>query len=443
MTWKKVLIVLLVVLIGAAVVAANVWFRRDTGVRVAIEGIRTRSLEALVSASGTIQPQRQVNVSANTTGRVTRVAVEEGQRVTAGQFLLEIDPRSLEGQLQRGEASVAGARSSLLGARMAVDQAQANLDLARQNLRRQEDLWRDGLTPREALDQARNAVAGRATDLMAREQDNETNQQRVRQEEAGLATTQYNLNQVIVTAEMDGLITRRSIEEGETAVLGTMNNPGSVLLTIADMSVLEAEVEVDETEIPGVELGQVARVTIDAVPNRTFRGRVTEIGNSPVQAGTQSTAQRQATTFKVVITLEDEVPGVRPGFSCTAEITTATRADAVSVPIQALTVREMLFDESGTLVHEPPSGRRTGVETTLNASNEPPPGHTREEVEGVFVVRNGVAVFTPVRIGIAGEQYFEVLDGLQPGDVVITGPYASVRELEDGGNVRPEEDEDQ
>jgi HlyD family secretion protein len=443
MTWKKVLIVLLVVLIGAAVVAANVWFRRDTGVRVAIEGIRTRSLEALVSASGTIQPQRQVNVSANTTGRVTRVAVEEGQRVTAGQFLLEIDPRSLEGQLQRGEASVAGARSSLLGARMAVDQAQANLDLARQNLRRQEDLWRDGLTTREALDQARNAVAVRETDLMAREQDIETNQQRVRQEEAGLATTQYNLNQVIVTAEMDGLITRRSIEEGETAVLGTMNNPGSVLLTIADMSVLEAEVEVDETEIPGVELGQVARVTIDAVPNRTFRGRVTEIGNSPVQAGTQSTAQRQATTFKVVITLEDEVPGVRPGFSCTAEITTATRADAVSVPIQALTVREMLFDESGTLVHEPPSGRRTGVETTLNASNEPPPGHTREEVEGVFVVRNGVAVFTPVRIGIAGEQYFEVLDGLQPGDVVITGPYASVRELEDGGNVRPEEDEDQ
>jgi HlyD family secretion protein len=443
MTWKKVLIVLLVVLIGAAVVAANVWFRRDTGVRVAIEGIRTRSLEALVSASGTIQPQRQVNVSANTTGRVTRVAVEEGQRVTAGQFLLEIDPRSLEGQLQRGEASVAGARSSLLGARMAVDQAQANLDLARQNLRRQEDLWRDGLTTREALDQARNAVAVRETDLMAREQDIETNQQRVRQEEAGLATTQYNLNQVIVTAEMDGLITRRSIEEGETAVLGTMNNPGSVLLTIADMSVLEAEVEVDETEIPGVELGQVARVTIDAVPNRTFRGRVTEIGNSPVQAGTQSTAQRQATTFKVVITLEDEVPGVRPGFSCTAEITTATRADAVSVPIQALTVREMLFDESGALVHEPPSGRRTGVETTLNASNEPPPGHTREEVEGVFVVRNGVAVFTPVRIGIAGEQYFEVLDGLQPGDVVITGPYASVRELEDGGNVRPEEDEDQ
>ncbi len=441
MTWKKALIVLLVVLIMAAVVAANLWYRRDTGVRVAVEGIRTRSLEAIVSASGAIQPQRQVNVSANTTGRVTRVGVEEGQRVTAGQFLLEIDPRSLEGQLQRGEASVAAARSSLQGARMAVDQARANLELARQTLKRQEDLWRDGLTTREALEQAQNAVAVRETDLMSREQDIETNEQRVRQEEASLSTTQYNLNQVIITAEMDGLITRKSIEEGETAVLGTMNNPGSVLLTIADMSVLEAEVEVDETEIPGVEIGQVARVSIDAVPDRTFRGRVTEIGNSPVQASSTNSTQRQATTFKVVITLEDEVPGVRPGFSCTAEITTATRADAVAVPIQSLTVREMLFDESGTMVHEPPSGRRS-VETTLNASNEPPPGHTREEVEGVFVVRAGVAVFTPVTIGIAGEQYFEVLDGLQPGDVVITGPYASVRELEDGGNVRPEEDEE-
>jgi len=441
MTWKKALIVLLVVLIMAAVVAAQLWYRRDTGVRVAVEGIRTRSLEAIVSASGAIQPQRQVNVSANTTGRVTRVGVEEGQRVTAGQFLLEIDPRSLEGQLQRGEASVAAARSSLQGARMAVDQARANLELARQTLKRQEDLWRDGLTTREALEQAQNAVAVRETDLMSREQDIETNEQRVRQEEASLSTTQYNLNQVIITAEMDGLITRKSIEEGETAVLGTMNNPGSVLLTIADMSVLEAEVEVDETEIPGVEIGQVARVSIDAVPDRTFRGRVTEIGNSPVQASSTNSTQRQATTFKVVITLEDEVPGVRPGFSCTAEITTATRADAVAVPIQSLTVREMLFDESGTMVHEPPSGRRS-VETTLNASNEPPPGHTREEVEGVFVVRAGVAVFTPVTIGIAGEQYFEVLDGLQPGDVVITGPYASVRELEDGGNVRPEEDEE-
>lgn len=439
MTGKKIFIVLLVVLIGAAVVAATLWNQRETGIEVSAEAIRARNLEAIVAASGTIQPKRQVNVSANTTGRVTRVAVEEGQRVAAGQFLLEIDPRSLEGQLQRGEASVMAARSSLQSARTAVEQSRANLALARQNLKRQEDLWKEGLTTRESLERAQNELAIREGDLKSREQDIETNEQRVRQEEAGLSTTQYNLTQVIIEAPMDGLITRRSIEEGETAVVGTMNNAGSVLLTIADMSILEAELEVDETEIPTVQLGQTARVSIDAIPNRTFLGHVTEIGNSPVQTGT-STGQRQATTFKVVITLAEEVPDVRPGFTCTAEITTATRDGVPAVPIQSLTVREMLFDESGTLVREEPTRRRQGTtDSTANTPAEPPPGHTLQEIEGVFAVRDGRAVYTPVTVGIAGEQYFEVLDGLAPGDRVITGPFASVRELQDGSPVRVQE----
>jgi HlyD family secretion protein len=211
-----------------------------------------------------------------------------------------------------------------------------------------------------------------------------------------------------------------------------------VLLTIADMSVIEAEVEVDETDIPSVTVGQSARVTIDAVPDRTFRGRVTEIGNSPIQAAAQQGGQRQATTFKVVITLEEEVPNVRPGFTATAEIVTATRNDVTSVPIQSLTVREMLFDAQGSMVREDPKDRRRGggVGTPVSASNEPPPGHTRKEIEGVFVLRDGKAVFTPVKIGVAGEQYFEVLDGLKAGDQVITGPFASVRGLGDGEEVR-------
>jgi HlyD family secretion protein len=438
MTGKKIIIALVVVLVLAAVVAANVWYKRDTGLRVAAEALRARDLEAIVSASGKIQPKRQVNVSANTTGRVTRVAVEEGQRVKSGQFLLEIDPRQLEGQLQRGEASVAVAQSSLLGARTSVEQGKANLELARQNLKRQQDLWKEGLTTRETLERAQNDVTVREADLKAREQDIETSEQRIKQEEAGLSTTRYNLNQVIISAPMDGLVTRRSIEEGETAVVGTMNNAGSVLLTIADMSVLEAEVEVDETEIPTVSLGQEARVMIDAVPDRTFRGRVTEIGNSPIQTGSQSGGQRQATTFKVVITLEEEVPDVRPGFTCTAEITTAKRANVVSVPIQALTVREMLYDDKGTMVRETSTRRRRSdrIETPLSASNEPPPGHTRKETEGVFVFTDGRAVYTPVKVGIAGEQYFEVIEGLKVGDQVITGPFASVRELRDGEDVR-------
>jgi len=438
MTGKKVLIVLGVILLGAAVVAANLWYRRDTGLSVAAEALRARDLEAIVSASGKVQPKRQVNVSANTTGRVTRVAVEEGQRVKAGQFLLEIDPKQLEGQMQRGEASVAAAQSSLLSARTAVEQGRANLDLARQNLKRQEDLWKEGLTTRENLEKAQNDVTVREVDLRTRQQDIETNEARIRQEQAGLSTTRYNLNQIIITAPMDGLVTRRSIEEGETAVLGTMNNAGSVLLTIADMSVIEAEVEVDETEIPTVALNQEAKVTIDAVPDKTFRGRVTEIGNSPIQTSTQNTGQRQATTFKVVITLEEQVPDIRPGFTCTAEITTAKRKDVVSVPIQALTVREMLYNEKGEMVRETPTRRRRGanLETPVSASNEPPPGHTRKETEGVFAIRDGKAIYLPVKVGIAGEQYFEVLDGLKAGDQVITGPFASVRELTDGQAVR-------
>ncbi len=438
MTRKKVLIIIAVVIVLAAVVGANLYFKRETGLNVNAEALRNRDLEALVSASGKIQPKRQVNVSANTTGKVTRVAVEEGQRVKAGQFLLEIDPRSLDSQLARGEASVAAAQSSLQQSRASVQQTRAGLDLARQNLKRTQELWKEGLTTKEALDRAENDVQVREAEIKTREQEILTNEQRIKVEEAGLATTKYNLNQVIISAPMDGLVTRRSIEEGETAVLGTMNNAGSVLLVIADMSVLEAEVEVDETEIPSVTLGQIAKVMIDAVPDRTFKGHVTEVGNSPIQTSTQNTGQRQATTFKVVITLDEQVPDVRPGFTCTAEITTATRKQVVSVPIQALTVREMLYNDKGEMVREQPQRRRRGnaVETPVSASNEPPPGHTRKETEGVFVVTDGRGVFTPVKVGIAGEQYFEVLSGLKAGDQVITGPFASVRELSDGGDVK-------
>jgi HlyD family secretion protein len=451
MTRKKALIILAVVIVGAGVVGANFYFKRQTGTTVNTEALRTRDLESIVSASGKIQPKTQVNISANTTGRVTRLAVDEGQRVKAGQFLLEIDPRSLEGQLQRGEASVAAAESSLLQARTnveqaqtSVEQAQTQLDLSRQTLKRQQDLWKDGLTTKQDLERAENEVKvresdvkSRLADVKARTQDLQTRDQQIRQEQASLATTKYNLNQVILNSPIDGLVTRRNIEQGETAVMGTMNNAGTVLLTIADMSVLDAEVEVDETDIPEVSLGQMAKITIDAVPDRTFKGHVTEIGNSPVQTSTTaSNGQRQATTFKVKVTLDEQVPDVRPGFTCTAEITTATKANVVAVPIQALTVREMLFNDKGDLVHEPPPKQGHNVEPTVSASNDPPPGHTRKETEGVFVMHEGRAIFTPVKVGIAGEKYFEVISGLKAGDQVITGPFANVRTLADGEQIK-------
>ena len=439
-TW---LIIGVVVVLIAAGIGVPIYRNRNTSPTVTTEVIRTRDLDAIVSASGKIQPKRQINISATTMGRVTRLAVQEGQRVKAGQFLLEIDPRSLAGQLERGEASVAAARSALQQADTAVDQAHANLELAQQTLKRQQDLSKDGLTTREALERAQNDVTVREAELKTRQQEAQMREQQIKQEQAALSTTQYNLSQVTITSPMNGIVTRRNIEEGENVVVGTMNNAGTVLLTVADMSSIQAEVEVDETDIPTVTIGQPAIVTIDAVPDRMFKGHVTDIGNSPVQAAAQVTSnlgQGQATNFKVVVAIDDPVPEVRPGFTCTAEITTATRKNAKAVPIQSLTVREMLFDEKGALVHEPPPPvqRRffgTPAPAAPPAPPDPPPGQTRKETEGVFVFRDGKVVFVPVKVGIAGERYFEVRSGLQPGDQVVTGPFDSVRQIADGSPV--------
>ena len=447
MSRRTTIILVFVILLVTAVGAAAYWWRNPDLPEVTVETLRRRDLDAVVSASCKIQPQRQVNISATTMGRVTRLAVQEGQRVKAGQFLLEIDPRSLEGQLQRGEASVAAARSLLQQARASVEQARVTLELARQTLKRQEELSKEGLTSRESLERAQNEVAVRETEVKAREQEIRTREEQIKQEEASLSTTRYNLSQVIISAPMNGIITRRNIEEGENVVVGTMNNAGTVLLTIADMSVIEAELEVDETDIPSVTLDQPARVAIDAMPDRTFRGRVAEIGNSPIQTGTNtdSTGTPRATNFKVVVTLAEEVPDVRPGFTCTAEITTATRRSVVSVPIQALTIREMLYDANDALVHEPPPPRRSRfafgqpADVTPATPPEPPPGFTRKETEGVFVFREGRAVFVPLKVGIAGERYFEVVSGLDENDRVITGPFNSVREMADGSEVRLQE----
>src|SRR5919204_484823 len=243
---KKVLIGAGIVLVGAAVVGANLYFKKDKGLPVTTEAIKSRDLEAVVSASGKIQPKRLVQISADTPGRVVDLAVNEGDRVKVGQFLLQIDPKSLRTRVESNSAALRAAQQSLDQMRQAIETAKVQLQQAQQNLARQQDLWRQQLTTRESLDKA-------------------------------------------------------------------MNNPGTVLLTLADMSIIQAEVEVDETNIPHVQLGQRAKVTIDAIPDRSFRGHVTEIGNSPIQSttGGQSTNQStgtQATNFKVVVVIDEPVP---------------------------------------------------------------------------------------------------------------------------------------
>jgi len=435
---KKILIGVGVVVILGALAFANLKFKRQDGMTVNVESVQKRDLQAVVSASGKIQPQRLVNISADTMGRVTDLAVDEGQRVKKGQFLLQIDPRNLASAVNQTTASLAAARSQMEQLRVSSESAKAALKQAQDQFARQQQLWKQGLTTREALDTSDSQLKMRQAEANASDRQVETQRLRMQQEQASLENAQYNLSKVRIEAPITGIITRRNIEEGETVVIGTMNNAGTVLLTVADMSVIEAEVEVDETDIPTVQLGQKAKITIDAMPGKSFTGKVTEIGNSPIQtAGATTSSSTQATNFKVKVTVDGEIPEVRPGFTCTAEITTATRPQVVAVPIQATTVREVVVDSEGNMVREPRPDSKRPRRASVEAS-ELKPGQQRKELEGVFVVRDNHAEFVPTKTGIAGEKYFEVLSGLKPGDQVIIGPFASVRELADGAPVKIE-----
>lgn len=436
MSRKNILIIVAVALIGAAVVAANLYFRKDKGLAVTTEQVRTRDLEAIVSASGKIQAERTVNVSSDTVGRVVNLAVNEGDRVTKGQFLLQIDPKTLRSRVETGAASLKGAEVTLEQMRQAVETGKAQLELAHQNLKRQQDLWSQQLTTREALDKAVNDVKVAESSLAERDKTANVQASRIAQERANLDSAQYDLSKVRIVSPIDGIVTARSIQEGEMVMIGTMNNAGTVLMTLADMSTIQAEIEVDETNVPNVQLGQKAKITIDAIPDKSFKGHVTEIGNSPIATANAGATGTQATNFKVKVVLDEEVPNVRPGFTCTADITTATRKSVVSVPIPAVAVRELVYDANGQVIKAPKSDkkRRTPEPTALAA--ELKPGQTRKEAEGVFVVRDNKVEFVPIKMGIAGDKYFEVLSGLKDGDQVVTGPYNSVRGMADGDLVK-------
>ena len=435
MSRKTTISLTVLVLLVAGGVGATFYFRREKPLVVTVETIRARDLDAVVSASGKIQPKRLVNISADTPGRVVNLAVNEGDRITKGQFLLQIDPKSLRTRVDSGSASLQAAQMSLDQMRQAVQTARVQLEQARQTLARQQALAKEKLTTSEALEKATNDVRAADSALQEREHASDAQASRIGQERAGLDSARYDLSKVRIESPIDGIVTRRNIQEGETAVVGTMNNAGTVLLTLADMSVIQAEIEVDETNIPAVQLGQLAKITIDAIPDTSFRGHVTEIGNSPIQA-TGTTTGTQATNFKVVVVLDEKVPDVRPGFTCTADITTATRKNVVSVPIPAVAVRELIFDGSGQIVKTPRTGKRQSATTDPAATIELMPGQTRKETEGVFALRDGRSVFLPIKIGIAGDRYFEVLTGLAAGDRVITGPYNSVRGMADGDAVK-------
>ena len=338
MSAKKIIIAIAIIAVAGGGIAANVWWKESPAPEVQVEAVTRRDLTATVSGSGAIRPAREVDISSNVMGRVTRLAVEEGEIVHAGNFLLEIDPQRLQSTVDQMAASLESAKTQ-------VRLANQDLQYAQQVLDRREGLYRQDLLSRELYDQALQEV-------LRAERTHEVRKQDVARISAQLAQSRYDLTQVTINAPMDGIITKLNIEAGENVVTGTMNNAGTVLLTIADLSTVEAEIEVDETDIVFVEVGQPSTVRIDAFPDQEFEAIVTEVGKSPISNTGLGSAGNQAINFKVVERLTQSVSGARPGLSGTADIVTATREQVPAVPIQALILREVRIDKNGEIIHE-------------------------------------------------------------------------------------------
>lgn len=411
------IVLAIVVVVGLVVLSLA---RRDRSPRVDTARIESRELTAMVRASGTIQPKRQVNVSANAIGTITRLAVEEGQHVEAGDLLLQIDPTEYLSAVHALEATVRTGEADLRLAEASHEKAEADH-------RRARELYAQGLTSEENL--AAMATAARVEAARV-----ESARHRLAQVKANLDRARHDLQKVTINAPMTGLITRLNVEEGENAIMGTLNNPGTVLLTIADMGTLEAVVEVDETEVVQVALGQPAIVEIDAFPGREFPGSVTEIGNSPIRSG----GTQQAVDFLVKVTLDEAPEGIRPGLSSKARITVALRDSSVAVPLGAVTARDWPLRQEAI---EPLKGKRARERERALADldfreNAVEAGAPRRETEGVFVIEQGFIKFVPVVLGIAGQDHFEVLEGPEPGASIVAGPFRVLRELRDGASVR-------
>ena len=438
-TRTKILIGTLVVAgLAGVIVVSRMRSGRDA-TEVEAEKVARQGVISIVEASGQIEPKVSVDISSDVIGRIIAVGVEEGDLVRRGQFLVQVDPTQFEQRAARSQAELEAMRTML-------DEATANLVLRRADFVRDQSLFNQQLLPRSRYEASESAVqVGEAQVASARN--------RIRQSEAVLEETRDQLSRCRLVAPMDGIVIRKNADVGETAISGTLNNAGSLLMTVADLSVMKVEVDVDETDVVDVALGQATEISIDAFPARKFKGEVTRIGNSAVQTAA-APGQRQSADYKVEVTLLETEPRVRPGLSATARITTATRTDVLTVPIQALVLRAPEKDKKDTkdgkageakAAEEPGPG--TGVEhASATTGSDPAPAAAAEkkpdevaakdeELEGVFAVRDGKAVFTPVRTGIAGEKHFEVLEGLAEGDEVVTGNFAALRKLKNGDPV--------
>jgi HlyD family secretion protein len=401
--WTRKRVILLAAAGLVIVVAGGAVYARQKGkaVPVLASRVETQDIVSKVTANGKIQAENRVEMSALVMGQIVNLAVREGDRVKKGDFLLQIDRN-------RAAAEEAGSSAALRGSLADRDSARATMEQAARDFERTRRNYEAHITSEAEFQHARSALETARSAF-------ESAQNRVEQMRAGLNANRDTLSKTTVRAPIDGVVTTLRVKAGEVTVIGTMNNPGTQLLTISDMSTVEAVLMVDETDTPSVQVGQKTLLVIDAYPGREFDGIVTEVGNSPIRRDDPDlqglTTTSDAINFKVKAKVLAPPPSVRPGFSVTADIITGTKARVPAVPLAAVVVRDS------------PKGEKTEAGKL-------------KTVEGVYALRDGKAVFAPVKTGISGELMVEVVSGLQAGEEVISGPFKALRQIKDGDPVK-------
>jgi HlyD family secretion protein len=440
--------------------------------------IRKDVLKAQVSASGQIRAKDYVNLQAEIVGVVTDLRVREGDRVKKGDILLKIDPiqtaaqddanraqyeaasqdlLAQQFQISTAEHNLANAKVQLESARAQSEQSEANRLRVESSFKRSQQMSEDGIISREEYEMAQNNLkAARAQAEMARKTVEQmengikisenslaqmkssvgAGQTRLKAQEANLTQSSDQLRKATIRSSLNGIITQLVVHAGERAVPGTLNSPQATLMTISDLSVIQTELKVDETDVVSLAIGNAAKIKVDALPDVVLDGEVTEIGNSPI---TTSTATQEAKDFKVIVTVKNPPDKIRPGMSCTADIITDTKTNVLAIPIQALTIREVEVNKDGNYV-EPdlskPEKNKTAAVAQADSSKSK---INKKELEGVFVInKDNRARFRPVKTGITGESEIEVKSNLQEGETIVSGSFQTLRTLKDGAFVKAE-----
>ena len=400
------------VVVVALVIVASVAGKDRNLTRVTTAKVGKSDLVSTVSCNGRVQAKTKVEISSQVMGQIVNLAVEEGDLVKKGDFLLQIDKAQYDASTKAQQANLEALFAQREADRATVEQARRDYDRERKNFEAK-------ITSEQVMQKAKLQLDAGIASLNATER-------RIEQARAQLLGSRDSLGKTTLVAPMNGIVTARPVEQGENAVVGTMNNPGTVLLTISDMSIVEAEMEVDETDIPNVKVGQKAKLTLDAWPDEKYEGVVTEIGGSPITKSALGT-DATAVNFKVKVQLKDPPAGIRPGFSVSGEIETDRRANALAIPIPALVVAE----ESSLKRAE--KGKKPEPTPAPSAADK----DKKKDVEGVFVVgKDGKVDFRKVKTGITAELMIEVVDGLKEGDEIVSGPFRALRALRIGDRVK-------